>query len=173
MPSLEEIRRLVIDSDRERDWHTVITGPYFTDAADIDDDTFRMHSELIVFRADVGLTIQYGLKWGHLARSVEKAQQIWDDAHFPDESASAFYADVFWQGSLIDRVQLISVDGGRATLPVGSRKALNYDRAEARAGTKIDWEYTATEYETALARVVDGGREFEHYFRNTGLKIKG
>lgn len=172
MASLNEIRRLIIDSDRERDWHNVITGPYFTDAPDIDDDTFRQHSELIVFKADVDLTIQYGLEWGHLARDLKRADRIWDGAHFPDESAKAFYADVFWRGTLVDRVQLVAVDGFRATLPLGTRRSAT-PVDELAPGDKVTWSYTATEYETALARVVDGGREFERYFRETGLKIKG
>ncbi|NUU19524.1 hypothetical protein HP550_19930 [Cellulomonas humilata] len=171
---LDEIRQLISDhDDRDQYWHMVQTGPYFTDAPDVDDDTFRQHSELFVFAADVDLTIQSGLEWGHLARQVKRADAIWEHVHFPDESAQVTYADVFWRGSLVDRVSIITVDGGRATLPIGDRASRNRDLGNLKPGVKVDWDYTASAFETAVARIVDGGRDFDRYFTQTGMIVRG
>jgi len=170
---LDELRQIIIESaDKDEYWHALPPGPYFTDAPDIDDDTFRQHSALYVFKDDLDLTIQEGLKWGHLSHDVERVDQLWDDVSFPDESAMVSNADVFWRGSLVDRVLVVTVDGGRATLPVGSRRALNYEDGHLTSGTKVQWEYTCTAYEAALARVVDQGQEFDRYLRQTGMVIR-
>lgn len=51
----------------------------------------------------------------------------WDDRHerrfdwasnFPDETVRLFWADFFWNGSLIDRVTLASFDGARGVIPL-------------------------------------------------------
>jgi hypothetical protein len=173
MPSLFEIRQMIVASDPAQ-WHKPLTGPYFTDAYDVDDDVFRFHGELYVFEPDVDLTIQEGLKWGHLADSVNKATDLWDDAHFPDPSARVTWADVFWRGSLIDRVNVVSVDGARATLPVGTRTPKDPEAARRLTpGVKVEWDYSATAFETAVARVVDGGYDFDDYFRRAGLRVLG
>jgi hypothetical protein len=170
---LDEIRQLIVDhDDRDAFWHAPQTGPYFTDAPDVDEDTFRQHSELFVYTGDVDLTIQAGLEWGHLAHQVKRADAIWDDVAFPDESARVSYADIFWRGVLVDRISVITVDGGRATLPVGTRARRDRD-VPFKPGMKVVWDYSATAFEAAVARVVDGGRDFDSYFRQTGMVIQG
>lgn len=173
MPSLRKIQTLIIES-ATHDWHRPALGPFYANAYDIDDDVFRLHSELLVYRGDVRLTIQHGLKWGHLSRHIETATQLWDGAHFPDESVQLFFGDVFWNGALIDRVQLISVDGARAVLPVGTRDALNASELEAdRRDVKVEWEYSANPFETAIARIVnDDDADFRRYFERAGLVLK-
>ncbi len=169
---LDEIRRLIVDHpDRDPYWHRVPSGPYFAEVPDRQ-DTIRQHDALFVFRGDVDLTIQSGLQWGHQSRTVTRAGQIWDDVDFTDQTAAVSYADVFWRRSLVDRVCVVTVDGGRATLPVGARRALNSEHGLLTRGDRVEWEYSATAFETAVARIVDGDHEFDRYFEHTGMVVK-
>jgi len=168
---LDDIRGLIISSDREVDWNDIEPGPYFTDAPDVDEKTFRWHTGLIVYRHDVRLSIQWGMEWGHIGRQVTKATDLWDDAAFPDEQARVELADIFWAGALVDRERVVVVDGGRGLLPLGERHALNYDRRNPPQ--KVEWEYSASRWQTELARLLDGGHDFDQYFRGAGLVVKG
>lgn len=174
MPSLDEIRQMIIDSGPEH-WHKPQPGPYFTDGYDVDENAFRSHDELYVFKPDVDLTIQEGLEWGHNSREITKSTQVWDCVEFPDETVRVRFADIFWRGVLVDRVQVVSVDGARAVLPFGSRTLKNgpMPMGSAARGFTPEWDNTATAFETAVARIVDGDREFEEYFRQSGMRISG
>lgn len=172
MPSLNEIRQMIIDSDPE-DWHKPQVGPYFTDAYNVDDDAFQSHDTLFVFEPDVDLTIQHGLKWDDY--EITKATDLWDGAVFPDQTVRVRLADIFWRGTLIDRVEVVSVDGSRAVLPVGTRHLKNeMPISGPDEDFKPEWDYTATAFETAVARVVNNLRmDFEQYFQRAGLRILG
>lgn len=169
---LEELRQTIIESDREHDWHDIITGTYFSEVPDVDNDTFEWHQSMIVYKEDVDLSIQ----WGMDARGmdhVKTADQIWrEHGHFPDMEARVELADVFWRGALVDRVQLVVVDGGRALLPIGDQRALNFDHAAAPGNQEIKWEYSATHFEIGVARLLDGGGEFDRYFGQTTMIVK-
>ncbi|WP_149202835.1 hypothetical protein [Actinotalea subterranea] len=169
---LDEIRDLIINSDRERDWHDVAVGSYFKDVPDVDEDTFEWHGSLIVYKPDVDLTIQWGMRARQHLSKVTDAKSLWERrGAFPDPSVSVVHADVFWAGSLIDRVYVVHVDGGRAILPLGDRKALNLD-PDAPRPQDIEWEYSASGWETGLARLLDGDRDFERYFDQLGIVVR-
>lgn len=170
---LDEIRELIITSDRETDWHNVAIGSYFKEVPDVDEDTFEWHDSLIVYREDVDLSIQWGMRSRQL-NHIEQAEQLWrEQGRFPDPKAEAVHADVFWRGSLVDRVQLVYVDGHRALLPVGDQRALNYDHSKAPSEQTVEWKYSATRWEAGIARLLDGNRDFDRYFQQTGMIIKG
>lgn len=172
MPSLNDIRQMVIGSGPE-DWYRPQVGPYFTDAYDVDEDVFRFHTELLVCRNDVDLTVQHGMKWGHTSQQVSKVDDLWDDVVFPDPSAKVFLADVFWRGALVDRVEMVGVDGYRAVLPVGDREAIHADGEPLTLdrNVKVQWRYVASSYEVALAHVISDGRDFERYLTAVGFSI--
>lgn len=171
---LDDLRQMIITSDRERDWNEIAPGSYFTDVPNVDEDTFEWHDSLIVYRPDVNLSIQWGMRSRQL-NHIEKASQLWrENGAFPDPKARAVHADVFWSGSLVDRVHLVYVDGHRALLPVGDQHALNYDDTKPPGKQQdITWKYTATEWEAGLARLLDGGRQFDSYLQRTGIVIEG
>lgn len=169
MPSLAELRERILSTTQD-DWHEIEAGPYFTDAPDIDKDTFDQHMALLVYRDDVSLTIQWGMDArSHVGRLTDLAD-IWPDAHFPDASIRVYFADVFWNGTLIDREHIVSVDGGRARLPLGRREAPGYDHTRDEPPV---WVYTATRWQTGLARLLDSGHDFERYFAQTGMTVSG
>lgn len=171
--TLDELRTLIIDSTRERDWHDVAVGTYFADVPLGNEGTYEWHESLIVYRHDVNLTIQWGMR-SRLLSHVTKSADLWRaNAVFPDPSAIPVHADIFWAGSLVDRVQLVFVDGARALLPVGDQRALNWNSADTlRPPKDVEWEYSATRFEVALARLLDNGHEFDSYFRRIGMVVK-
>lgn len=172
MTTLDEIRQMILKSDRESDWHDIVVGTYFREVPLVDDDTFEWHNEMIVYRPDVDLTIQWGMRSRRLDH-VTTAEQLWDEhGRFPDPAAHVEHADVFWRGNLIDRVELVTVDGGRALLPVGDRRSLT-PLADLRPGKKVAWEYSATRWEVGLARLLDNDADFDRYFSQTTMVVQG
>ncbi|MFD6094563.1 hypothetical protein ACFWGN_20825 [Oerskovia sp. NPDC060338] len=166
--NLLELRDTIINSSID-DWHNVTVGPYFTDAPDIDEDTVEQHQELMVYRSDIDVTIQHGLR----ARGydqIKKATQLWHDAHFPDPAAHVEFVDVFWRGVLVDREHVVTVDGGRASIPMGIRDTLNYVSGKPRP-EKFEFAYRATRWQAALARLVDGDRDWADYTKRAGIVV--
>ena len=125
MTTLQEIRDLVRRS-APGDWHQIGEGPTYRSRFAyskgprghwrLEEDS---HHAVVVYVPDVDLTIAYGLDfdpWGSDAPEFE-----WPKV-FPDKSVHIGLADIFWRGSLVDRVAYVLVDGGRGTLPIGGGK---------------------------------------------------
>ena len=74
------------------------------------------HHTVVVYVPDVDLTIAYGLDFDALRRDAPEFE--WSKV-FPDKSVHIGLADIFWRGSLVDRVAYVLVDGARGTLPIG------------------------------------------------------
>ncbi|PJJ77480.1 hypothetical protein CLV28_0699 [Sediminihabitans luteus] len=167
---LHELRETISNSRYEDDWHHVVTGPFYTDAPDVDEDTVEQHDELLVYTPNVDITIQHGLR----ARGfdhIKTADQLWQDASFPDPKATVDFVDVFWRGVLVDRECVVNVDGGRATIPLGTQKPLNYSSSGPRP-EKYEFEYTATKWQVALARIADRDHDWASYMEQAGIIIK-
>jgi hypothetical protein len=165
---LTALRETIINADPETDWNRIGPGPYFTDAPDIDEDTFEQHDELAVLNADLSISVQWGMRArGSSGKSLEG---YWQGASFPDESISVYYVDVFWHGSLVDRSQVVSVDGGRAVIPVGWRVAR---RGASTADGRPDYTFTYgyTRWDAGLADVVngDGSSDWREYASRVGM----
>ena len=167
---LRELRQTIMESEFFH-WNVVETGPYFTDAPDIDEHTVEQHDELLVLTSDVDITIQHGLRARGM-NQITEASQLWENAHFPDPSASVHFVDVFYRGNLVDRESVVWVDGARAAIPLGSRKALNYDSTGPRPD-KVEFAYTATAWQAALATLADHDREWANYTKRAGITVEG
>jgi hypothetical protein len=122
MTTLQEIRDLVRRS-APGDWHQIGEGPTYRSRFAyskgprghwrLEEDS---HHTVVVYMPDVDLTIAHGLDfdpWGSDAPEFE-----WSKV-FPDRSVHISLADIFWGGSLVDRVSYVLVDGARCTLPIG------------------------------------------------------
>jgi hypothetical protein len=72
------------------------------------------HNGHAVLREEPSLTMNWGLE----VDSDDRQRRFEWAGHFPDPTVRPFWADFFWQGALIDRVELASVDGGRGTIPL-------------------------------------------------------
>ncbi|MDH6245503.1 hypothetical protein [Mycobacterium sp. OTB74] len=159
--TFDELRALITNS-RPSDWRRVkAMGPTYRDRfgswtgpgeqAGIDHDS---HAEVAVYRPDIDLTIAYGMPESQHERNLAFT---WSKA-FPDkEIREISIADIFWRGSLVDRVNYVYVDGGRGIVPIGSGhqglRITQYDLAVARLLSDIsdyhEWEryYGAVPYE--------------------------
>lgn len=94
------------------------------------------HRSQAVCREQPSLTMAWGLD---VDDSNGRRERRFDWAtDFPDETVRLLWADFFWNGSLIDRVTLASIDGGRGTIPLPS------------------YRKEVTHFEAAVALLVDG-----------------
>jgi hypothetical protein len=122
MATLPEIRDLVRKS-APRDWHQMGEGPTYRSRFAyskgpggrwrLEEDS---HHTVVVYKPDVDLTIAYGLDFDSLTRDAPEFE--WSKV-FSDKSVHIGLADIFWRGSLVDRVAYVLVDGARGTLPIG------------------------------------------------------
>lgn len=80
---------------------------------------------------------------------------------FPDASASSHCVDIFYNNSLVDRFTYVSVDGGRAKLPIpSSRNNLVVNRVDANIIRLID------QFNSQIGN-------FEEYLKRAGIRIEG
>src|SRR5215469_7597637 len=149
----DEITQMITASE-PGDWEVIDagTGPLYLERHGevIEDGQHRVevdsHYYLAVYRPDVSLRIAWGFRVGDRWESAEE-NWVW-----PDRSMERFAVDAFWQGALVGRRTLLSVDGGHCYLP-------DAERAFVRAGDTpqgymtVGW--TATASEIATARLVD------------------
>ena len=72
---------------------------------------------------------------------------------------------MFWRGSLVDRLLLLGVDGGRALLPIGEPK---YDKSKGYAWitNNVDgWEY----FFARLIHSFEHSENFDRYLHQAGF----
>lgn len=151
--TLDELQKTIMDSD-STDWKRILAmGPTYRDRfaswtgpgdqAGIDHDS---HPEIAVYRPDIDLTIAFGLPESGTSMSVSFD---WSE-NFPDSEISEIsIADIFWRGSLVDRVNFVYVDGGRGILPLGG----------GHQGLRI------TQYGRAVAYLLDRVTERDEFHR--------
>jgi hypothetical protein len=161
--TLDELRNIIINST-PTDWSRITAmGPTYRDRfgswtgpgdkSGIDHDS---HAEVAVYRPDIDLTLAYGMPESQHERSLSFA---WSE-NFPDsEIREISIADVFWRGSLVDRINYVYVDGARGLLPL----------SEGHQGLRI------TQHGFAVARLLDrlsGHSEFDRYFSSVPYEVQ-
>jgi hypothetical protein len=154
---LFEIRRSITETIDDH-WSLIKVGPLFNYALGTTGDVatvFGYHSVRAVLAADIDIAIEYGMSSDPLDH-----RRVWTEewAPFADPEIHGEYCDVYYRDALVDRVELATVDGSRATLPVPLRR---------------DGEWVALDWPYQLARLVDsfeGGRDFEGYFSRSGIR---
>jgi hypothetical protein len=138
-------------------WNYIPEGPLYNynlgnsnDVANV----FGWHDARAVLNEDVDIAIE----WGMSADPFENRRDFTPEwAPFPDRSVSLFYADIFYRGSLVERVSLASVDGGRAYLPTPQMR---------------DGQWITMDRPYQLARLISdivGNTEFVSYFERSGI----
>ncbi len=107
------------------------------------------HSTLLVYTADVDLTIAYGMYYHRLGG--DEPEYEWSQV-FSSRSVRIGFADIFWRGSLVDRVDYAIVDDHQGILPMGG----------APDGLKV------TSFEVDVARLLHQIRgyvnKFDYFF---------
>ena len=140
MASLEDIRGYVRNSGPD-DWHVIEEGPTYRNRFvnsvgpgeqwRLDEDS---HHTVLVYTPDVDLTIAYGMTFD-IRDSGPSRKFEWSSV-FPDSAVEIDMADIFWRGSLVDRVDYAYVDGARGIVPMGGGhqglKVTSYERDVAR-----------------------------------------
>lgn len=145
----DEIRPLIASSSPD-DWHMLGRGPLYAESLEQVSGgsashpwvELGYHDAMWVYKPDVDLRIASGLTID------DRLNFGW---HFPDPAVTRDLVDVFWQGSLVDRWTVLSVDGGRHLLP-------EVDRLWVKTGeTMQDYQHiswTATQQDLELTRLV-------------------
>jgi hypothetical protein len=163
--TFDELINLVTSSDPE-DWHTTVcwgadSGPSYRDHFNF----FQVydgqpnvlfaeaHSLVACYKPDLSVTLAWGLD------AIRDFKEPWANG-FADPKAASHYVDIFYNNALVFRTVYVSVDGGRAYLPLPeSRDALSVPRAY-----------------NALIRLIDhiGGTrisEYDTYFKRAGFHV--
>jgi hypothetical protein len=121
--SFEEYFRVVTNSTRS-DWNVILcwgsgSGPSYRDQlivwtsgqSDFRNLEVKSHSLVAVYKPDLTISMAFGLE------SNDEFVEPWAN-RFPDPNASSHYIDFFFGSNLIHRGLYVSVDGGRADLPL-------------------------------------------------------
>ena len=80
------------------------------------------HDSYAVHRTEPSLTMAWGLDAYPNERGARQYPWLPED-HYVNDTTHEYYVDFFWNGSLIDRVVVVLVDGGHAVLPLPSPAA--------------------------------------------------
>jgi hypothetical protein len=164
----------VLTTSSPADWHRVpevdeldsfLWGlDVWTDASDEQIGiSVRGHYIRASYKPDVSL----GLAWGLHPEPVDFSEG-WTDV-FPDRRASRLYADVFWNGMLLHRYFLVSVDGGRAKIPLPDRPFMD---SETVVGYSLTQEEFAVGRLIAGIEAIPGGVElYEDYVAKAGIVV--
>ena len=79
-------------------------------------------------------------------------KEDWANKH-PDPKASSYGHDILYDGNILKRVTLVSVDSGRATLPLPDRQTLELK-------SELDYK---------IASLFNQGSELDEYIQRSGL----
>lgn len=157
------LRKLIGESWDEH-WHRLEVGPYFHDGfgSVISQEgrylEHNAHYHRAVLTSDVDVSLEFGLSLDDDRGTVSLEGYGWDFT-FPDPSIRREFIDIFYRGALVDRLLVLDVDGGRATLPIADK--IN------GAWTVHGWEYDIV----ALVDSLGGNSEFKSYFDQTGWEV--
>ena len=163
MTSLREIRALLADSSSD-EWNRIAAWgagaapatPAFTtvmntgDYGQVESWYTRNYSDVLVWERDVALTIGYGLK----VDPEEKRLLSFDWAEKHDWEVTGSFADIRWQGQVVDRMVMWSIDRGRGLVPVGDIELEDQPRYVE------PWQYAIAQ---AIARWHGNGSLLDYY----------
>lgn len=152
---LHELRSMITETWDDY-WNVILEGPLYNYNLGNSGETATVagwHSGRAVLMDDVDVAIEWGMPTSMFDREWKPEWSA-----FPDPVAHPEYCDILYRGSLVDRVEVASIDGGRAVLPIPTRR---------------DDEWIAMDWPYHVARLVDSfssGREFETYFERSGIR---
>jgi hypothetical protein len=106
-PSQENIEQVILYSDPINDW----------EHQSINDKTIARYKRDVNLRFEINYTGD-GIQ-------QKDFQEEWANSH-PDPKARGYWCDLYYNQSLIERFVLVSVDGGRAMLPIPKEGGIGY-----------------------------------------------
>jgi hypothetical protein len=134
--TIDQLLQLVELSSAATDW-MVFTSDTTTEAASKEDPRLRV-------------TVHHDERGIH----QEDFREPWANG-FPDPKAVSYWADITYDRALIDRRVLVSVDGGRAMLPMPQ--------------SRVDLKVNKLHYR--IAELLDGMSTLPDYFSRAGLRV--
>lgn len=152
-----ELWNLIIES-WDTWWTYIPDGPLFTynlGNSNGHATVFGYHSARAVFIDDIDVALEWGMPEDPLEPNEGEFTAEW--APFRNPSIKLCFADVFYRGSLVERVSIASVDGNRVYLPTPEQQ---------------DDAWVVSDREFHLARVINdiaGKRDFETFFKRSGI----
>ncbi|ELB95049.1 MULTISPECIES: hypothetical protein [Rhodococcus] len=176
---LDELRKIIRETTTE-DWNHIHcwgggAGPSYRDRTvtalvgktDAIENEVESHGNVAILRDDIDISIAWGLDldFRGLRDAGSRPPRSFDWAkNFPNEDVWISIGDIFYRGSLVDRVLFAVVDGGRVLLPWAHEQFSGPDEGDVVTSS---WEYD-------FARLVDhfeGVSEFDEAFAAAGFKI--
>jgi len=119
----------------------------------------KSHSTLASLKTNLSI----GIAWGFPHN--EDFKESWANS-FPDEHAASAYVDFFYNGTLIFRDVYVSVDGGRAMIPLPDREFDPVTHEVRRLTVPLD-KHKFFRLLDRLEKVSD----FDRYFGQTRIQI--
>jgi hypothetical protein len=111
------------------------------------------HAEIAVYAPDISICMAFGFQ------HQEKFQEKWASS-FPDPRASSFFVDVFYNNALVFRHRYVTVDGGRAYLPI------------PKTGDILEVPSKEYEFIRLLHAIVYGSdKEYDDYFQRANFRV--
>lgn len=173
---LSELRGTIANTT-SADW-LVVDGPLFHEATSVKPSNMTGHPivDRPASRAVLVTDIDVALEWGLQARlgTVPKDAKEWTRAAgFSTRAVLPIYVDVFFRGSLVDRITGIWVDNLSALLPAPHLKPQD---AVSDLGFTNVAAWRVGRWSHALCRLVDAleeGTRFDDCIAATGFVIDG
>lgn len=132
---LNEILEFVKSSNAQADWNLISTD-LVSEAALKEDPRLRV-------------TVRYDERGIH----NDDFQEPWANG-FPDPKARSYWAEITYDRAMLDRIVLVSVDGGRAILPLPE--------------SRVDLEVGKLKYR--VAELFNKSATLRQYFQRAGLR---
>jgi hypothetical protein len=118
------------------------------------------HSNVAVFIPDISITLAFGMD------ALDEFKEEWANK-FPDSHASSSYVDVFYNNAFVFRDVYVSVDGGRAKLPLPTR---TFDK-EKKEVVALEVPERRRDFIRLVESLEGSVDEFDQYFEEAGFSI--
>ncbi len=132
--TFDGIVKVILESDPKNDWVRSSMGS----------------RQVCSFKAQPHLRLEYDYD----DDVVDNFNEKWAVRH-PDPKATSYFYYLFYGSSVIDRQLLVSVDGGRATLPAPDLRDM-----------KI------SEYQYRFGKIFDPSKQYEDYLGRSGITVR-
>jgi len=109
-------------------------------------------AEEAFLKEDIRLRIR--VRWDDAGIHIKDFKEPWANKN-QDPTATSYWYDLFYDGALIDRFILVSVDGGRAELPLPNPATLEVEPQNYK-----------------VAQIFDEHNNLEEYMGRAGLSVK-
>lgn len=168
---LEDYLQEVINSNEE-DWSVIScwgagSGPSYLDQftvwnkgnKEFHNIEIESHSMVASYKKNLSISIAWGLR--HNDNFIEE----WANK-FPDSKAMSSYLDFFYNGVLVLREIIVSVDGGRCYLPLPKREIDDTNYTTKRlyiSNVKSDF--------VRMLNSFSNTRDYERYLKESGIEL--